>query len=137
MTILHGDDRFYNNIFVQKPIRPGMQEIHEVVKDSEWTDGNLITGTISFSGYPSEEEFKKMFEGYCGMGSTIERDIYYRKLPVWLGGNVYFNGAKPADQETDAIVDTEHTVKLELKRKTAPGIWIPTSMSIFRRQPAR
>lgn len=121
MTILHGDDRFYNNIFVQKPIRPGMQEIHEVVKDSEWTDGNLITGTVSFSGYPSEEEFKKMFEGYCGMGSTIERDIYYRKLPVWLGGNVYFNGAKPADQETDAIVDTEHTVKLELKEEN--GIW--------------
>ena len=121
MTILHGDDRFYNNIFVQKPIRPGMQEIHEVVKDSEWTDGNLITGTVSFSGYPSEEEFKKMFEGYCGMGSTIERDIYYRKLPVWLGGNVYFNGAKPADQETDAIVDTEHTVKLELKEEN--GTW--------------
>ena len=121
MTILHGDDRFYNNIFVQKPIRPGMQEIHEVVKDSEWTDGNLITGTVSFSGYPSEEEFKKMFEGYCGMGSTIERDIYYRKLPVWLGGNVYFNGAKPAVQETDAIVDTEHTVKLELKEEN--GTW--------------
>lgn len=121
MTILHGDDRFYNNIFVQKPIRPGMQEIHEVLKDSEWTDGNLITGTVSFSGYPSEEEFKKMFEGYCGMGSTIERDIYYRKLPVWLGGNVYFNGAKPADQETDAIVDTEHTVKLELKEEN--GTW--------------
>lgn len=121
MTILHGDDRFYNNIFVQKPIRPGMQEIHEVVKDSEWTDGNLITGTVSFSGYPSEEEFKKMFEGYCGMGSTIERDIYYRKLPVWLGGNVYFNGAKSADQETDAIVDTEHTVKLKLKEEN--GTW--------------
>ena len=121
MTILHGDDRFYNNIFVQKPIRPGMQEIHEVVKDSEWTDGNLITGTVPFSGYPSEKEFKKMCEGYCGMGSTIERDIYYRKLPVWLGGNVYFNGAKPADQETDAIVDTEHTVKLELKEEN--GTW--------------
>lgn len=121
MTILHGDDRFYNNIFIQKPIRPGMQEIHEVVKDSEWTDGNLITGTVPFSGYPSEKEFKKMFEGYCGMGSTIERDIYYRKLPVWLGGNVYFNGAKPADQETDAIVDTEHTVKLELKEEN--GTW--------------
>ncbi len=121
MTILHGDDRFYNNIFVQKPIRPGMQEIHEVVKDSEWTDGNLITGTVPFSGYPSEKEFKKMFEGYCGMGSIIERDIYYRKLPVWLGGNVYFNGAKPADQETDAIVDTEHTVKLELKEEN--GTW--------------
>lgn len=55
------------------------------------------------------------------MGSTIERDIYYRKLPVWLGGNVYFNGAKPADQETDAIVDTEHTVKLELKEEN--GTW--------------
>ena len=28
MTFLHGDDRFYNNIFVQQPKRPGMVKIY-------------------------------------------------------------------------------------------------------------
>ena len=107
MSILHGDCRFYNNIFVQKPIRPGMQAIHEVMKDSEWTDCNLITGTNPYSGYPTEEEYLAMFTGYCGMGADVPRDMYYRKLPVWFGGNVYFNDAKPATQETNAIIDPE------------------------------
>ena len=121
MTILHGDCRFYNNIFVQKPIRSGMQDIYEVTKDSEWTDGNLIAGTHPYSGYPSEEEYLSAFTGYCGMGSDKQRDMYYRKLPVWYGGNVYFNGAKPAAEETDAVVETEHTVKVILKEEA--GSW--------------
>ena len=121
MSILHGDCRFYNNIFVQKPIRPGMQAIHEVMKDSEWTDCNLITGTNPYSGYPTEEEYLAMFTGYCGMGADVPRDMYYRKLPVWFGGNVYFNDAKPATQETNAIIDTEHTVKVGVKEEN--GHW--------------
>ncbi len=110
MTILHGDCRFYNNLFIQKPIRPGMQAIHEVMKDSEWMDANLIAGTHPYEGYPTYEQYVAMFEGYCGMGSTKSRDIYYEKLPVWAGGNVYFNGAKPMSTEQDAVVDSEHTV---------------------------
>ena len=121
MSILHGDCRFYNNIFVQKPIRPGMQAIHEVMKDSEWTDCNLIAGTNPYSGYPTEEEYLAMFTGYCGMGADVPRDMYYRKLPVWFGGNVYFNDAKPATQETNAIIDTEHTVKVGVKKEN--GHW--------------
>ena len=121
MSILHGDCRFYNNIFVQKPIRPGMQAIHEVMKDSEWIDCNLITGTNPYSGYPTEEEYLAMFTGYCGMGADVPRDMYYRKLPVWFGGNVYFNDAKPATQETNAIIDTEHTVKVGVKEEN--GHW--------------
>ena len=38
-------------------------------------------------------------------------------LPVWMGGNVYFNGAKPADIDPDAVVDTEHHITLELKQE--------------------
>lgn len=120
MTILHGDCRFYNNIFIQKPIRPGMQAIHEVMKDSTWTDANLITGTHPYEGYPSYEEYASMFEGYCGMGSP-ESDRYYAKLPVWTGGNVYFNGAKPMSTEKDAIVDEEHSVTIGLRE--VDGVW--------------
>lgn len=120
MTILHGDCRFYNNLFIQKPIRPGMEAIYQAQKDSLWTDANLVTGTMPYEGYPSLEEYVSMFEGYCGMGAE-KREEYYMKLPVWTGGNVYFNGAKPMSTEKDAIVDTEHTVTAAVREEN--GSW--------------
>ena len=117
MTILHGDMRFYNNIFIQKPIRPGMEEIRKSVlgtPQAAWTDGNLTVGTVPYEGYQTWEEYVAMFEGYCGMGSLGDRDKYYYKLPVWKGGNVYFNGAKPMSSETDAVIcDAPATVSVK------------------------
>lgn len=63
MTVLHGDMRFYNNIFIQKEIRPSLKQMMDTMKDSEWTDGNLITGTIPYEEYPTLEEYQKQFEG--------------------------------------------------------------------------
>lgn len=34
---------------------------------------------------------------------TAPSDKYYSPLPVWSGGNVYCNGARPCKQETDAV----------------------------------
>lgn len=121
MTILHGDCRFYNNIFIQKPVRPGMAAIQELCKDNQWTDGNTVVGTYPYSGYPTLEEYKARFEGYCGMGCDKPGDLYYDALPVSLGGNVYFNGAKPATQEKDAIVDTKNDVTIKVKEED--GNW--------------
>ncbi len=106
MTILHGDMRFYNNIFIQKEMRPALKQMMDAMKDNEWTDGNLIAGTIPYEGYPTLEEYKKQFEGYCGMGSA-PRDRYYNPLPVWVEGNVYFNGAKPMSREKAYVNDTD------------------------------
>lgn len=117
MSVLHGDVRFYNNIFVQQKVRQGMIDICEEDRDGEWDDGNLTVGTLSYNGYMTEEEWKSHFEGYCGEGSTDTRDKYYMPLPVWTGGNVYFNGAKPCDIEKDYIVDSEHEVELKLVEK--------------------
>lgn len=115
MSILHGDVRFYNNIFVQPEVRQGMIDICEEEHDGEWDDGNLIAGTVPYTGYMKEEEWKSYFEGYCGEGSEDTRDKYYMPLPVWTGGNVFFNGAKPADIEEDFVVDTEHKITMDLK----------------------
>jgi len=103
MTVLHGDCRFYNNIFVQKEIRKGMHEIHDANRTQEWTDGNIICGTYTYDMCPTEEKWEAQFEGYCGMGSAPS-DRYYSPLPVWAGGNVYFNGAVPMKKETDAVL---------------------------------
>ncbi len=119
MSILHGDVRFYNNVFVQQPVREQLQEICKPLPgDSmEWDDNNLVCGTLTYSGYMTQEQWESCFQGYCGEGCGVSRDRYYMPLPVWMGGNVYFNGAQPADIDTDAVVDTQHHITLELKQK--------------------
>ena len=110
MSFLHGDMRFYNNVFVQKPVRPGMLAAYEAAKQpggfNEWDDMNIYTGTFPYEDYPTFKEWDAQFEGYCGMGSDPS-DRYYSKLPVWAEGNVYLNGAKGLSKEKNAMVDTK------------------------------
>lgn len=115
MTILHGDMRFYNNIFIQKEIRPALKKMTDTMSNNEWTDGNLIAGTVPYEGYPSFDEYAQQFEGYCGMGS-VRTDRYYNPLPVWAEGNVYYNGAKPMSRE-NAIVDEDHKITISLEEE--------------------
>jgi len=115
MSVLHGDVRFYNNVFLALPVRDKLAAICE--DDHEWDDGNLGCGTFPFKGFMKEDEWKSYFEGFCGEGDASGRDKYYMPLPVWMGGNVYFNGAKPADIEEGATVDNEHKVTAKLVEK--------------------
>ena len=118
MTILHGDCKFYNNIFIQQKIRPALAEgmINCLRDNNDWDDGNIQTGTFVYEKYPTFEEWKAQFEGYCGMGS-MTTDRYYSELPVWAGGNVYFNGAKPMSKEKDAYVDNTNKVEINCVEK--------------------
>lgn len=122
MTILHGDARFYNNIFIQKPIRPGMAEISKSMETSTWADLNMIAGTIPYEDYPTLEEYCEQFVGYCGMGSDIS-DRYYNPLPVWTGGNAFFNGAKPISKEKDYFEDTKNKVFVDVEEKNGKYIF--------------
>ena len=121
MTILHGDMRFYNNIFVQQPIHPYLAKMARENTTNDWDDFNIVAGTKPYDGYMTAEEWEHQFDGYCGMGAGAS-DRYYNPLPVWMGGNVYFNGAQPCDKEQDPCVDTEHTVRVELKEEQ--GSWV-------------
>lgn len=123
MSVLHGDVRFYNNVFVQPKVRDGVIALSEPMKDDQWDDGNLIAGTCPFNGFMSEEEWKSHFDGYCGEGADDSRDKYYMPLPVWSDGNVYFNGAKPCDLEKDAYVDETNMVNITLKCEK-DGSWL-------------
>ena len=113
MTILHGDDRFYNNIFVQKwPSRP-----FTTLRDSsEGTDEeNREVGTHVLDEYPVYDEWIKMFDMDTDTPDMAELEpAHSAKLPVWVKGNVYFNGAKAYKKETDNLVDTEHEVTVDL-----------------------
>ena len=115
MTILHGDCKFYNNIFIQQPLREDLVLRMERSNHNDWDDGNVITGTAPYEKYPTFDEWKKMFEGYSGMGSPGS-DRYYSELPVWAEGNVYFNGAKPMTKE-QAYIDDKNEITISYEEK--------------------
>ena len=127
MTILHGDDRFINNIFVQQKVRPFLQELYrqklKAPARDMWDDNNIIAGTCAFDvdPYETQEEWEKHFDGYCGMGS-VKSDRYYLHLPLWMEGNYYFNGAKPWSKEKAAEFNEQDLVTIRLVH--LDGEWI-------------
>ena len=98
MTVLHGDMRFYNNIFTSHPLRAGWKDLSLDPAEEEWQDLNLVPGTFPFDICPTEEEWEEQFTGYCGMGSP-KSDRYYAPLPLWTGGNVFLGEARPSEKE--------------------------------------
>ena len=113
MTVLHGDDRFYNNIFVQKwPAEPFVT-LHD--SDDGKDEENREVGTHVWNGYPTYEEWIAMFDMDTDTPDMAKLDpAHNHALPVWCRGNVYFNGAKAWEHETDCLVDAEHPVSVEV-----------------------
>ena len=75
MSILHGDVRFYNNVFVQPKTRQGLIDICAGCQDGEWDDENLKAGTFSFNGYMTEDDFNETLD-FC-------RKIGFSKIHVF------------------------------------------------------
>lgn len=108
MSFLHGDARFYNNIFVQQPERTDLavQLQERGVHDLGFY--HFICGTKPYDGYPTPEDYFGQFTTFYAV-----KDVYFGHLPVYTGGNVYFGGAQPCDTEKDAtIVEGEVTLAL-------------------------
>ena len=107
MTILHGDDRVYNNIMVQyypvtDPERPFTSTVYEVA------------GTAQFDIFPSYEEWIAQFDftKEPHMGELAK--AHFGHLPVWIDGNAYFGGAKVSKHDKNALVHETDEVKVEL-----------------------
>ena len=99
MTILHGDDRVYNNIFVQK------YPVTDPAIGPDSADHQLV-GTAPFDIFPSYEEWIANFM----MDREPDMDglapYHYGHLPAWIGGNAYFNGATVSRHEkTGTVLD--------------------------------
>ena len=124
MTILHGDNRFYNNIFVQAfPARVGADCGGASPSQVE----NEEVGTHVFDGYPTYDEWISWFEldKPADMGKLSVP--HFSHLPVWSAGNVYLNGAKAYQHETSALMDTEHEVHVRLVEKDG-GLALETNL---------
>ncbi len=126
MTILHGDCKFYNNIFIQQEICAEFAKRMLDNAQNDWDDSNFVAGTCPYERYPSFDEWNARFEGYCGMGSQTT-DRYYSELPVWAQGNVFLNGAKPMSKEKPAYVDSANKVEIGYEEKNGK-IWLKTNL---------
>lgn len=108
MTILHGDARIFNNIFVQKPVRQDLLD-YCVARSSDTVDkNNFICGTMPYNNFPNAAEYFSRF-GKTAVKEQGSKDIYYDRLPVTLSGNAYFNGARSCDMEV-CHVDKDHKI---------------------------
>ena len=99
MHFLHGDDRFYNNIFVQgiSPQPDGRR--------GEPGEKERICGTWQFDEYPPYDEWISHFDLDVARPDMGKLEKYHEgHLPVWAKGNVYLGGAKPWKHETDCLV---------------------------------
>ena len=113
MTILHGDDRFYNNIFVQKWPAESLLIRHD--SDDGVDQENREVGTHVMDEYPTYEEWIKKFDMDTDTPDMKKLEpAHFQHLPVWVKGNVYFNGAKAYKNESSNLIDSEHEVKVEV-----------------------
>ena len=110
MTFLHGDDRFYNNIFVQNKVTGEYAEYKKVAEMA----ANTSVGTVPFDEYPTEEEYLALFFKQGDTGAKEDRYKYYSRLPVYTDGNVFFNGARPCNKEKNYKEIKDHTVHVGL-----------------------
>ena len=105
MTILHGDDRVYNNIMIQN----GPYDEKKTPLDSDYTHA----GTKGFDIFPTYEEWIANFkmDEEPNMGELAK--YHFGHLPVWINGNAYFNGADVYSKEAHKLLN--ETDKAEVK----------------------
>ena len=117
MTILHGDDRFYNNIFVQKYPAEDVTVLSDSDSSKSFRE-NRIVGTQVMDIYPTYEDWIKQFDMDTDVPNMMKLGpAHAGKLPVWCQGNVYLNGAKPCKNERHGLVNEDGGVFVELTEK--------------------
>ncbi len=84
-TIMSGDDRFYNNIFVG--------------------NGEVVPGDTATIVNPWDPKNKYKF-GLFGYNQA--------RLPVWMSGNIYYNGAKPSNKDVSFVNDATFNPAVKL-----------------------
>lgn len=114
MTFLHGDDRFYNNIFVQKWSDRDVIIPHD--SDEGYDIENRKTGTWVFDEYPGYGEWNGQFDFSKPANMMELESVHFGHLPIWSEGNVYLGGAESWKKEVNGLVSSKK-VKVELVRK--------------------
>lgn len=114
MTFLHGDDRFYNNIFVQKWSAEDIITPHD--SDDGYNVENRKVGTWMFDEYPTYDEWFSQFDFTKPADMKKCEPAHFGHLPVWSEGNAYLSGAEASRHEVNGLVCGDD-VKVELVEK--------------------
>ncbi len=114
VTILHGDNRFYNNIFVQKwsdaPYTVGHDSTDAIMIE------NREVGTHVWDEYPTYDEWISQFDLESDIPDMMTLAVaHWKHLPVWSEGNVYLGGAKAWKYEAGALVLPDADVFVEVE----------------------
>ena len=110
MTILHGDDRIYNNIFIQ----------HYPVTDKSKTAQNNdyeVVGTASLDIFPTYDEWISHFMMGQEPDMRALATYHFGHLPVWVKGNAYFGGASVSKHEEHGLIRADVKARAELTEK--------------------
>ena len=108
MTILHGDDRIYNNLFIQAyPV----QDKERKPTDAEYQ----VVGTAPFDIFPTYEEWYAPFAPGSKPDMGALAKVHFGHLPVWVDGNAYFNGATVCRHEKHKLADKRSKVTVALE----------------------
>ena len=97
MTILRGDDRFYNNIFVQKYPSAAV-DVRGDHDEAEYE--NREVGTHVLDEYVTHDEWISWFDLDGDTPDMMALEPYHwRPLPVWVEGNASLGGAQSYKKE--------------------------------------
>ncbi len=110
MTILHGDDRIYNNIFIQ----------HYPVTDRDKTPQNNdyeVVGTAPLDIFPTYDNWISHFMMGQEPDMRALASYHFGHLPVWVKGNAYFGGATVSKHEKHGLVRADGESKAELTER--------------------
>ncbi len=94
-----GDVKFYNNIFVGK----------YAPEDGSGDNGGLS----SYTGYPKYKETLSK-----DLGFEYDHNLFLEfKFPVWTGGNVFYKGTVPSENEEDAAYNYDIAPQISLEER--------------------
>ncbi|TOZ01892.1 right-handed parallel beta-helix repeat-containing protein [Leuconostoc pseudomesenteroides] len=107
-TILHGDNRFFNNIFSQ-----------QWASKIDTPEDNEKVGTSVFDDFPTYDEWFAPFKPLEGKLAQEDdmvnlEQYHFGKLPIWASGNIYLNGAESWKKEQYKLVNNNVDVRFKL-----------------------
>ncbi|MCA1808790.1 MAG: hypothetical protein LC725_04955, partial [Lentisphaerae bacterium] len=121
--VFAGDDRYFNNLFVAPDAAAGAAYggIQDENDDPASVRPAVPPGQYGlgvYDGHPSSlEEYLAALEGRRRRpGALLSLGAYYEtRQPVYTGGNLYYNQARPFSGEHDAVVrgELQHGLRLE------------------------
>ena len=112
MTILHGDDRFYNNIFFQRQTKASLVSRFPsgLIEEEE-----RVVGTHVWDHYPIYEDWIKRFDLDNETPDMMKiARAHFDKLPVWIEGNAYLGGALRFCKEQNYLFDDKSEVYVNI-----------------------